>query len=60
MHTNIKPNTTANPNAEGDSAVQVKGRAKQNLMTPDEARTLASYLIEAANFADLKAEGEEK
>lgn len=28
-----------------------------NLMTPDEARTLAGYLIEAANFADLEARG---
>jgi hypothetical protein len=104
MHANDKPNTTANPNAEGDDLGQVGGEAKEhatirttapngernvyvgvcgirknddtnmpkyvrielsaypmhaiNLMTPDEARTLAKNLIEAANFADTEEKGE--
>jgi hypothetical protein len=104
MHANDKPNTTANPNAEGDDLGQVGGEAREyasirttapngdrnvymttcgvrrnekndmpkyvrlgievypmdthNVMTPDEARALAKYLIEAANFADIEAEGE--
>lgn len=100
MHATDKPNTTANPNAEGDDLGQVGGKAKnhfglrttspngsrnvevsatgirknerndmpeyvrlameyyplvaQNIMTPAEARTLAKFLMKAADFADSK------